>query len=502
MPGQTGPDGASPAETIPDGAPLVFTVKQRGAFRLHALDAPALALGLEPGMPLADAWARVPQLLAVPHDPEGEARAMERLADLCDRFTPMVAVAPPDGLVLDIAGCTHLFGDEAALDRDAVRLMQARGLRVRSARAATPEAALALAQLGNGIGNGEEAAIRRLPLLALRAEPDVLLALRRAGFATLGDLTALPPRLLAARFGAGLVDTLNRLLGRIDSRITSRRFPSPIRAERRFAEPVARTETVMAVLGELLAQVCQTLAERHQGGRRFAIRLYRSDGAMRDLAVETGRPVRDPAVVLRLFEERIDALADPLDPGFGFDIVRLAVPATEALADAQAALDGERAQDAELAALLDRLGARAGAQRFLRLVPCDTHLPERVTRLVPVATSEAPAWDAAQSGEPPLRPLTLFDPPDRIEVVAQVPDGPPRQFRWRGALHRIVAQEGPERIAPEWWRRPEGHAGRPGLTRDYYRVEDESGRRFWLFRHGLYERETDRPHWYVHGLFA
>jgi len=336
----------------------------------------------------------------------------------------------------------------------------------------------------------------------MRPKPDVLLALRRAGFATLGDLAALPPRPLAARFGAGLVDALDRLLGRIDSRITPRRFPPPIRVERRFAEPVAHTETVMAVLGELLAQVCVTLAERHQGGRRFATRLYRSDGAMRDLAVETGQPVRDPAIVLRLFEERIEALSDPIDPGFGFDIVRLAVPAVEVLDGVQAGLDGDRVSAADLAALLDRLAARAGAQRFRRLAPRDTHMPERVTRLVPVAASGLPDWEPPLAGEPPLRPIALFDPPERIETIAEVPDGPPRHFRWRGGSHRIVTQEGPERIAPEWWRREGGHDVDPGLTRDYYRVEDESGRRFWIFRRGLYGRETIRPDWYVHGLFA
>lgn len=489
--------GASPSD-----APLVFIVKQRGAFRLHALDEDALALGLEPGMALADARARLPGLVAVPHDPAREARWLERLADLCDRFTPLVAIDPPDALLMDMTGCAHLFGDEASLEADAVRLMRAQGLRVRAARAVTPEAALALARFGDGADGPETVVIRALPLLALRVAPDVRQALRRAGFVTLGDLADLPPAPLAARFGPALVEGLDRLFGRADSRLTPRRLPPPIRTERRFAEPVAHVETVMTVLSDLLGEACARLAERDQGGRRFAVRLYRSDGAMRDLAVETGAPVRDPAVVLRLFDERIETLADPLDPGFGFDIVRLAVPLVEGLVSAQPALDGEAVQGPALDALLDRLGVRAGEQRFRRLAPRDTHIPERATRLVPVAARPQPSWDAPLPGEPPLRPLTLFDPPERIEVVAQVPDGPPRQFRWRSSLHRIVHQEGPERIAPEWWRRAEGHAGDPGLTRDYYRVEDDAGRRFWLFRHGLYERETNAPHWYVHGLFA
>lgn len=497
------PAGTSPSKL----APLVFTVKERGAFRLHALDADALAAGLTPGMPLADARARVPTLHARPHDPAGETRLLERLADLCDRFTPMIEIAPPDGLLLDITGCAHLFGGETALARDALRLMRAQGLRARAVRAATPEAALALARLDDTLragAMGDEAAVRRLPLIALRAETEALLALRRAGFATIGDLADLPPAPLAARFGAELVDVRDRLLGRLDSRIAPRRPPPPIHVERRFAEPVVHVETVLAALDELLVLACRQLAERHQGGRRFAARLYRSDGAMRDLAVETGQPVREPALVLRLLRERIEALADPLDPGFGFDLVRLAVPVVETLGAAQPALNGERARDADVAALLDRLAARLGPGCLRHFVPRDTHLPERAARLVPHGQEAQAAltWATPPPGEPPLRPLALLDPPERVEAVAQVPDGPPRQFRWRGALHRIARQEGPERIAPEWWRRPEGHAGNPGLTRDYYRVEDESGRRFWLFRHGLYERETAQPHWYVHGLFA
>ncbi len=493
--------GKSPSDA-PSGSPLAFIVKQRGAFRLHALDEAAPGLGLEPGMALADARARVPDLRAVPHDPAGEAHAMERLADLCDRFTPMVAVAPPDGLLLDLSGCTHLFGGEAALDRDAVRLMQAQGLRVRSARAATPEAALALAQLGSGTGGDEKAAIHRLPLLALRPVPDALLALRRAGFATLGDLAALPPRPLAARFGAGLVDMLAAARPHRQPHHAAPLSPAgPRRAPLRRAGRAHRDGHGRA--GRIAGAGLRDAGRAPSGRaplRHAALSQRRGDA--RSGGRGPGSRVRDPGVVLRLFEERIEALADPLDPGFGFDIVRLAVPAMEALDGVQHALDGDRAQSADLAALLDRLAVRAGGHRFRRLAPRDTHMPERVTRLVPVAAPDLPDWGAPLSGEPPLRPLTLLDPPERVEVMAQVPDGPPRQFRWRGAPYRIVAQEGPERIAPEWWRHPQGHADRPGLTRDYYRVEDEGGHRFWLFRHGLYERETDRPDWYVHGLFA
>ena len=102
-----------------------------------------------------------------------------------------------------------------------------------------------------------------------------------------------------------------------------------------------------------------------------------------------------------------------------------------------------------------------------------------------------------EPGEPPTRPFHLFDPPQPIEVIAEVPDGPPHQFRWRRATHAVRRYEGPERIAAEWWRRRDNG----GLTRDYYRVEDVHGRRYWLFRHGLYDEKPD-PRWYIHGVFA
>jgi protein ImuB len=490
------PAGASQAET-----PRVFTVKQQGAYRLHALDEKALALGLTPGMGLADARARVPALDARAHDAESEAEWMARLAHQCRHFTPMVAIDPPEGLVLDITGCAHLFGGERGLTRAAVSLMREHGMTVRHARATTPEAALALARFGEGRARDESRAVHALPLIALRQTPDIRLALRRAGFTTIGDLASLPAAPLAARFGVGLVDALDRLLGRTDSRIIPRRPLSAIRAERRFAEPIAHIDTVMMVMRDLLAEVCTTLAERHQGGRRFSAYICRSDGDVRALDVETGQGVRDPAIVLRLFEERIEALSDPLDPGFGYDMMRLAVPVVEAVDFPQQALDGDQAKDADLAALLDRLGVRAGARRFRRFAPRETHIPERVTGLS-LAAHPHQAWDDPLPDEPPLRPLCLLDPPERIEVMAEVPDGPPRQFRWRRTMHRITAHEGPERIAPEWWRRPNGYADNPGLTRDYYRIEDESGRRFWIFRLGLYERETEAPDWYLHGFFS
>ncbi|TPG17667.1 DNA polymerase Y family protein [Sphingomonas koreensis] len=468
--------------------------KQRGAMRLVAVDAAAAALGLAPGLSLADARVRTPDLAIADHDPHADARLLARLADACDRYTPMVATDLFDGLTLDITGSGHVFGDEGDMIADLARHAELWRVTVRVAVADTPEAAQALARYGDG---GDD--IDALPVAALRCDEETALALRRAGLRTIGDLADRPTAPLAARFGASTTDALARLLGRADSRITPRRASPALRFERRFAEPIARTADVLTVIADLTGDAARAMDRRGKGGRRFAARLFRSDGETRDLAIETSVPTRDVALVSRLFVERIDALADPIDPGFGFDLIRLAVPVLEPLAPTQLELEGGEVRDGELIALIDRLSTRLGRDRVRRLAPCDTHIPEQATLALPAVEAPAPEpWPSPMPGEPPLRPIHLFDPPQPIDVTAAAfPDGPPRRFRWRRTQHDVTRYEGPERIAAQWWRRDDN----AGLTRDYYRIEDARGRRFWVFRHGLY-REQEAPRWYIHGLFA
>jgi protein ImuB len=582
----------------PDGPPIAFVEKQRGAMRVVALDPRALKLGLAPGLTLADARARVPELAAIDHDAHADRLWLERIADGCDRWTPMVALDRQDGVTLDITGCVEsfalhsptsvrtersrsaatashglrlrsgrtdvgyfpnskslgeeerqgfdklspngeMFGTGSALTADVERRLAAAGLTLRLALADTPEAAQALARFQSLPAADEPQAIRRLPVAALQLDQEAETGLRRAGLKTIGDLADRPSPPLAARFGEGLVDALDRLLGRADSRISPRRALPALLFERRFAEPMARADDALAVLDDLVREAAIALEERHGGGRRFVGRLYRSDGQVREVAIETGLPTRDPATPARLFRERIDALADPIDPGFGFDMIRLAVPAIEPLAATQLKLEGGRVAEEAMAALVDRLSTRLGRNRVRRFVAQGTHIPEQAALALPAVDLPDPApWPLPPEGEPPLRPLHLFDPPQRIEVtLSEVPDGPPRRFRWRRTVHEVARFEGPERIAGEWWRvrvarlpepppsvlrpkpgrdamecdgeelvdppeAPPTRPAKPLLTRDYFRVEDVRGRRFWLFRHGLYERETDSPDWYVHGLFA
>jgi len=483
--------------------PLAFTEKVKSALRLTAVDQAARSLGLELGTTLADARARVPELQAVERDEEGDRAWLERIADGCIRYTPMVTLDLPQGLILDVTGCTHLFGGEAGLVADVEARMAALRMTLRLAFASTPAAAHALARYRALAVKGEAAAIRKLPVAALELEAEATQGLLRAGLKTIGDMAARPMAGLAVRFGGEAVTALRHLLGEISRPIKPRIPLVPILAERRFAEPVARTDYALEVLGELAAEAARQLEQVQAGGRRFEAAFFRSDGLVRPLIVETSQPTRDPALVIRLFGERIEGLSDPIDPGFGFDLIRLSVPVVEPLAAAQLRLEGGAARDAEVAALIDRLSTRLGRERVRRLAPVDTHIPEQMQLALPAVEAGAPAaaWPASVSGEPPMRPLHLFDPPQPIEVIAEVPDGPPHRFRWRRAFHEVKRFEGPERIAGEWWKRRDGAVDRPGLARDYYRVEDARGRRFWIFRHGLYEEKPD-PKWYLHGLFA
>ncbi|THD38039.1 MAG: DNA polymerase Y family protein [Sphingomonas sp.] len=479
------------------GVSYALIEKVKGAQRLYAVDPNAARLGIEPGMTLADSRARVAELEAFDHTPHDDHVWLERLADGCARYTPWVMIDAPDGLVLDVTGCVHLFPGETALAGDVVARLARLGVVASHAFADNPDAARALARYRT-TGATEDEAVRRLPVAALGLDVEATLALKRAGLKTVGDVIVRPLSAIAARFGGAAATRVRRIMGEADSPLTPRIVKPPLRVERRFAEPMARTEYAIEVIGELMAEAVVRLEEAHEGGRRFVVRFFRADGLVQRLAVETGAPSRDVAAVLRLFRERIDTLADPIDPGFGFDLIRLDIPVAERLDAAQLKLEGGAVAEAELAALIDRLTTRLGRNRVRRFAPRDRHLPEQAEFMLP-ATDPAPSgeWPAPDPGEPPLRPIHLFDPPQPIEaVMSEVPDGPPRQFRWRKTLHHVALAEGPERIAAPWW------APREAPTRDYYRVEDRRGRRLWIFRRGLFEDGKPAPNWYVHGVFA
>jgi protein ImuB len=454
-------------------------------------------------MTLADARAIVPNLEVVEADEAADFHLLERIADWCGRFTPFVALDPPCALLLDITGVAHLFDGEAALlDQIRAELAQ-RGFAVRGAIAGTAAAARALARYQNGVvapPQKEAELIARLPVEALFLDPATTHALRRAGLKTIGQVAERRRSELTARFGSQMVFMLDHALGRVELPITPR-LPTPdYRAERQFAEPVITHEGILATLASLACSLAAVMEKQGLGARRLEAVFFRSDGAVRCIAIETAAPTRDAGIIARLFREKIDALADPLDPGFGFDTIRLSASRTERVEACPSDFAAEAEQQKELHFLIDRLAARFGSERVLLFQPNNTHIPEAAFVLVPAQSAKPTqdAWVAVRSwGEAPRRPLRIFANPESVDVMAETPEGPPRQFRWRHALHTVRRVEGPERIAMEWWRHET-----PQPTRDYFRIEDEQGCRFWLYREGIYGRETLAPRWFLQGLFA
>ncbi|HLJ52092.1 MAG TPA: DUF6504 family protein, partial [Rhizomicrobium sp.] len=344
----------------------------------------------------------------------------------------------------------------------------------------------------------EAEAVALLPVAALNLDAADTHALRRAGLKTIAQVASRTRGELTARFGKEMVFKLDRALGLSEKPISPRRILPDYMVEHRFADPVVAQDFIAGSILTLAQSLCRLLEERGQGARKLEASFFRSDGVVNRIALETARPLRDPAIIARLFRERLDALSDPIDPGFGFDLIRLGALHAERLVPESVGLETRPDDDKEIAFLIDRLAARFGSHRILAFQPQDTHIPEAAGIAVPAqhAIDMKLNWETPVPGEAP-RPLRMLSTPELIEVMAQIPDGPPLRFRWRRALHAVARAEGPERIAMEWWKNQ-----KPQPTRDYFRVEDEAGRRFWLYRDGLYGREPFAPRWYVHGLFA
>ena len=453
---------------------------------------------------MAEARAICPDLDVVPADPAADTRLLEALADCADRYTPLVGCDGPDGLFLDISGCAHLFGGERALLGDCMARLFHLGFEASAAIAPNPALAWALARHQPGriaVPSETPALMPGLPVSALRLPMEVTAALSRLGLKRLGDLVDAPRAPLTRRFGRELLCRIDRMKGNESEPISPRRPVAAIMTERRLAEPVGNIEAIGDLVGSLAGNLKETLAERGAGIRRAELRLFRIDGAVRRIEVGTARPLRDPARLCRLFAERLASIGEDFDAGFGFELIRLSVPVFETLSDEQADFDGSGTSAAGFHDLADRLAARLGPARVLHPVPRDSHIPERAISLRPLSseseTSAAMPTLPLSPASAAARPLRLLARPEPVTAVAAVPEGPPVLFSWRNTRHRVGRAEGPERIAAEWWR-----DGEDALSRDYYRVEDEAGRRYWLFREGLYEREPGTPRWFLHGLFV
>jgi protein ImuB len=491
--------------STPVDAPLAVVATIDQALRITALNDAAARLRLTTGMALADARAMYPALPVADADPQADARLLVAIADWCDRYTPLIGLDAPDGLLLDITGCVHLFQGELALCRDLVRRLVMQGFSARVAVADTVGCAWAMARYGDSpiVESGQQReALAPLPLAALRLAPDTIDALSEVGLKRIADVLDKPRAPMAARFGTPFLRAVDRALGREDEPIVPRLAVPAAIVERRFPDPIAYEDDVLGTIEHLARDLDRMLERRGEGARVIQLALFRADGTVHRLEIGTAAPLRDPLRIRRLFTDRLAALGDACDPGFGYDMVRLSAIVTERSSPPQTGFAADEAvNEAELTHLIDRLGARFGLRRVTRLEPQDTHIPEYAMAAVPAHAPRRPALpshDHAQDSLIPPRPVRLFTRPELVDVTALVPDGPPLRFRWRHLLHEVARAEGPERIAMEWWHDAQGTP----LTRDYFRVEDRGGLRAWLYREGLYGREIAQPRWFLHGLFA
>lgn len=421
------------------------------------------------------------------------------------RFSPAVAIDGEDGLLLDITGTDHLWGGEAAMLVDLVGRLARWGVPARAAIADTAGAAWGLARFGEDLTivppGAQRSAIQGLPVAALRLDETARAQLPRLGLHRIGQLLGLPRAQLAKRFGLAATLRLDQALGAAAEALTFRRPASPWFDRLAFFEPISAPEDLARVAGDALALICARLEAEGRGARRFEVVFHRLDGKAFPVRAGLARVGRDAARLTRLVVPKLDKV----DPGFGIEVVTVHAAGVEALASAQTRLDSspEAHLDAAhldelLAPLVDRLVNRLGESRVWRADPFESHVPERsVVRVAPLDPPPASRWDPDRP-----RPVRLFKRPEAITALAKVPDDPPVSFTWRGRAHRVRRAEGPERIAQEWWRAGvgEGETG-PGKVRDYYRVEDEAGGRFWIYRQGLFDGD-ETPKWWIHGLFG
>lgn len=443
-------------------------------------------------MGIADARAIHPSIEIIEAEPSVDRELLESIADWCDRYTPLVAIDGLEGLFLDITGCAHLFGGEGRLLHDILSRLLGQGFDARAGIASTPGAAWAAARFhGNKIvPHGDEAdLIAPLPLAALRLDSALCTKLEGVGLRTAGALMTTPRAPLVRRFGKIVTYRLDQVTGEIEEAI-SPRLPVPeLSVERHFAEPLGTMEGVEVTISRLAETLKQDLERRGKGAERLQLLLFRVDGAVSRIALGTSRPLRDPAIVVRLFRERLSTLQNTLDVGYGLDLIRLSALTVGDLDPVQASLT-ETSDDYEtdLVVFADRINARLGPDALLRPTLVESHIPERAVALKSFATEPS----VSNTDYAPERPLRLLDRPDPVEILSEVE----LSFRWRRTTYTIVRSEGPERVVPEWWRDDPS-----ACVRDYFRVEDDEGHRYWLFRERPNELQA-APRWFMHGLSA
>lgn len=477
--------------------------------QITAVNPASEAQGFIPGMTIADARAIDPSLLVETADEEGDNAALRQLALWCQRYSPLTRIEAPDGICIDINGCAHLFGGEVAMANDLADRLYGFGLTAQLAITPTIGAGWALARHSPDeitviSKESIERTISPLPIAALRLDETTLSALIKVGLNRIGLLAGKPRKPLTSRFGHALLHRLDQAFGAEDEVFNPLDPPPFYRADCRFVEPIVTLEAVEKAACHLVFDLTQKLFKAGKAARRLELALYRVDGWQERLGLRISSLSREPTHLSRLLCERLDKIRD--NTGFGFEAATLGAFDVEKLDALQSGLpDTGSSKDLEegTALLLDRLVNHFGARNVTRFAPQASYIPERASVSVSVIESQpGHNWQThstvLQGKNAFARPLMLFERPEEITAIFEAPDRPPASFKWRNIAHRVTHADGPERIAPEWWLTDKTER----RTRDYYRVEDETGHRFWVYRDGLFERNDETPKWFIHGIFS
>ena len=471
---------------------FVFASPDHGRLRITAASYLAQQQGVDAGMVVADARALIPSLLVFNDKPGRTEKLLAALAVYCIRYTPVSAVDWPDGIILDVSGCAHLWGGERAYLTDIINRFKDKGYHVRVAMADTIGTAWAIARFGKItaiIESGQQAAaLFALPAAALRLPPDNIARLQKLGLNQVGSFGNMPRSALRRRFGPSFLLKLDQALG-YEKEIIQPVVPVVQYQERLpCMEPIVTATGIEIALQQLLERLCQRLCREEKGMRRALLKCYRVDGKTVQVEIGTNSPSHHAGHLFKLFENKISSI----EPDLGIELFVLEAPVVEEAPVRQQNLWTSACglQDNGLTELLDRIANRIGNQHIHRYLPDEHHWPERsIKQAMALDEKSSTPWQLER-----LRPVQLLARPEPVEVTAPVPDYPPMLFRYKGVLHKIKKADGPERIEREWWLEDGPH-------RDYYCVEDEAGRRYWLFRSGHYTADNTTQ-WFIHGFFA
>ncbi|MDB5206657.1 MAG: polymerase family protein [Flavisolibacter sp.] len=471
--------------------PFVLKAIVRNRVVITAANSLALSQGIRKNMVLADAKALYPSLHVIDDKPTLTTQLPDRIAEWCIRFTPSAAADYPNGIILDATGCTHLWGSEEAYLKDITSRLSQRGYTVRAAMADTIGCAWAVARYGNQMIVEKGAQVETLlplPITALRLSEETISVLQKLGLRQIKDVISIPHTSLRRRFGTTLLQRLRQAIGEEEEVIVPVYPIEPYNERLPCIEPIKTRVGIEIALQHLLTNLCSRLCKEGKGLRTAIFRAYRMDGGTSGIEISTNQPSQNAEHLFQLFSIKISTI----EPKEGIELFLLEATVVEEAVVKQEGLwqTNSSSLDTQVLDLMDRYAARFGQDAVQRFLPTEHYWPERSFKGTSILTEEPTTdWKLDRP-----RPLQVLTPPEVVDVTAPIPDYPPMSFRYRDQLHKIVKADGPERIEQEWWIQEGEH-------RDYYAVEDEEGRRYWLFRSGHYN-ETTSPKWFLHGFFA